>query len=978
MKINIFLTVVFILILFVGDVESFSEVRLFFPGVSGPQSISISPDRAAAASMNLHHTAAAAAGEGALRLLVTGYRGHKSYFPAGTQVDRIDYDGRGYVLFMTFPKSFTKAGPQEPITDLMMQAVAQTMTSIPGAGYCRVLARDFSGRSFIPIGRLFHYPTGPPAKPYEDAGDKTVGPPSVGQPQPAGFLSGKSIFLSPGHGWYYDSGAQAWQTQRGNTNGLVEDFSNPEAVLQFLAPYFWNSGAGVYTVRERDMNTSMLIIDNRDDACATTGDWSASTSVNGFYGQDYWTAPVSTNPTATATFTLAVPEDGFYHVYLWYTSASNRATDCHITIRHAGGDTLAIQNLRRDGFTWKDLGRYYFSSSDPIRRRSVVISNQGSDSATYVVADAVRVGGGTDEDADKPRWEMSGMYYAPFMGCPQCVTNTVTTMPLYVAWENEGWEDGIYISWHTNAPNPGSGTSSFAYASGGWDEPFDGVPGSLELRDAIHEEIVDDLRAGWDAAWIDQGVHTNWYGEINPNYNDETPGALFEMAFHDTPHDAEQLKEPAFRKLVARAVYQGAVRYFAARDGQDPKFLPEPPRAPAAIWQEGQIETSWLAPDYDYGGLAGDPAEGYRLYLGTAGKGFADAEEVKGSGINSRRLRIDRKSVPNYLRLSAFNAGGESMPTETMAVSGGDGPRVLIVNGFDRLDKYANIPEAYYGGGTIYRGYLNQMNTYDYVIAHAEALAAAGVDFDSASNEAVLDEAVELADYPAVVWIVGEESTADTSLSPQEQLLLSQYLDNGGALFISGSEIGWDLWANGSDSDRAFYRDYLQADFTADTAGVGQISSSGIFADIEQFNFDYQDYLIYAANYPDALSPRPAGTSDMFYTGTDYGAAIVADTGVFRVVYLGFPFETIYSSSIRNTIMAAAMDFLLPEPPGDDDTVEDDDSDDDSADDDLTDDDAVNDDQVDDDADADDTEDDDQDHQNADDDQLHDSSSCGC
>src|SRR6185503_1866805 len=50
-----------------------------------------------------------------------------------------------------------------------------------------------------------------------------------------GTLSGKIVYLSAGHGWTFVSGG--WHTQRGNTNGLVEDFITTEGVAQYLVPY---------------------------------------------------------------------------------------------------------------------------------------------------------------------------------------------------------------------------------------------------------------------------------------------------------------------------------------------------------------------------------------------------------------------------------------------------------------------------------------------------------------------------------------------------------------------------------------------------------------------------------------------------------------------------------------------------------------------------------------------------------------------
>ena len=58
-------------------------------------------------------------------------------------------------------------------------------------------------------------------------------------------------------------------------------------------------------------------------------------------------------------------------------------------------------------------------------------------------------------------------------------------------------------------------------------------------------------------------------------------------------------------------------------------------------------------------------------------------------------------------------------------------------------------------------------------------------------------------DYLIVDYILGEESTADETYSSTEQTLISNYLKQGGRLFVSGAEIAWDLDYRGSTTDKA-------------------------------------------------------------------------------------------------------------------------------------------------------------------------------
>src|SRR6185503_11318765 len=99
-----------------------------------------------------------------------------------------------------------------------------------------------------------------------------------------------------------------------------------------------------------------------------------------------------------------------------------------------------------------------------------------------------------------------------------------------------------------------------------------------------------------------------------------------------------------------------------------------------------------------------------------------------------------------------------------------------------------------------------------------EAVEASGVRFDSASNEAVIAGQVSLSGYAAVIWMSGEESVADKTFDATEQSLVNSYLNAGGKLFVSGSEIGFEL--EGSGVAPAFYNGQLRADYQADN-GAG-------------------------------------------------------------------------------------------------------------------------------------------------------------
>jgi N-acetylmuramoyl-L-alanine amidase len=816
-------------------------------------------------------------------------QGVQSIAPEGSAVAAVEVRDGVCTVALTLPADYLAQGLSAEDLELYAEILADLTRQFPELRAISLVTRRSESEPWQPL-TAFARPAPPPAvKPEIKPETTSTGSGRVtkagqnaapGQPQPTGALSGASIFLNPGHGWAYNSTLGRWATQRDFTNGLIEDLSNAEACQQYLVRYLWNAGARVYTARERDMNTNMVIVDNT--AASYSGTWTLETLSGAYGGNHRYAATATGSATATATFTPTIPATGYYGVYVWYRPSGGGTTsaDARITIRHTGGSTVWTQDQTKDGYTWKYVGTYYFQAGANSATGAVVIDNLSATAGNRVVADAVRFGGGMGDVADdvsgtisgKPRWEESGRYYPAFMGKSDWASyNTVTAMPSYAAWECESWEAGrsIYLAWHTNAPNPGTGTETYAYASGGWDATFNGVAGGLELRNAIHDEIINDIRQGYDSGWTNRGKHTNWYGELNPNFNSEMPAALTEIAFHDTPADAAKLRDPVFRQLVARAVYQGIVKFYSSyypSTFPTATLLPEPPtNLRVARTSANSATLSWNAPPYNSGNnLLGDAATGYKVYKSTDGKGFDNGTPVTGTSYTATGLTAGQVY---YFRVSATNAGGESFPTETLAVSCySNGPNpILIVNGFDRLDAAMSVQESDpYSTGILSRHYLWKMNSYDYIIAHAQAVKAYGRDFDSCSNEAVRDGQVSLSSYPTVIWILGRESSADKTFDSAEQTAVQNYLAGGGKLFVSGSDIGYEL--DGSSVAPTFYHTQLHATYVQDSAGTYDVvGASGSIFDGLSFAFD-NGSTIYDVPSPDAISPTNGSQAALNYT----------------------------------------------------------------------------------------------------------------
>lgn len=846
--------------------------------------------------------------------------GLASPLPEGTELLAVTVSGEEVTVDLRFPPGFLRDQLDPDLSDAIVEQTVKTLHPL-GLHHVHVRAEDETGQR-LPVSAFLPRPVIPsPEVPTNDeplpdrigpAPEYAGQPPIPGPGRPRGALSGKTVWLSAGHGWYWSTTLNRWTTQRGNNYGLVEDFSNAEAVNYYLARYLWNAGAEVWLVRDRAMTEHEVIVDNDQGApfYTETGSWITS-STPGYGGGTYrWSSTFSTL-SATATWRPNLPAAGWYAVWAWYREGANRPTDARYEVHHAGGVSRVSISQEVHGRTWRYLGEYYFQAGTA---GHVTLINQSSDTGQAVIADAIRFGGGLGSIAEpggtsgQPRWEEAAKYWVQYQGAPaEIYASDVTARPLYAEWETaKGYpaeaSSAVYISWHTNAGG-GTGTESYIHDT----EP---TPGSAALRDWVHAELIQDLKAAWNPGWVDRGKKSADFGELRELST--IPGVLLEVAFHDTedPGDADDLREPVFRQIAARAVYQGIVRYFADRQGTPARLLPEPPtHLVARVTGPGQVTVSWRPPPC-CDGVVGDAATAYKVYQSADGRGFDNGTQTTSTSLVLTNLPAN---TLRFFRVTALNEGGESFPTPTVAVRtppSGEQPSALIVDGFDRLDQTALVPQWESPAlGMAQRMFLERMNRYDYAVEHGLALSACGLAFDGATDEAVQDGDVALSDYKVVDWWVGEESTAEAALNDAERARLADYLDAGGGLLISGAEIGYDLVENGRDP--AFFQNYLRADYLGDDAQTYDFSGTagGPFAGVVG-RFDDGSGDTYEVGYPDRLAARNGSGVALTYTGgTGDGAAVVYH-GDYRLVYVGFPLETVTDPAVRTDLFCRAAQYL--------------------------------------------------------------------
>lgn len=762
--------------------------------------------------------------------------------------------------------------------------------------------------------------------------------------QPVGALSDKIVYTHGGHGITGDfPSAGVWSFQRPLLLSMIEDLGNQDQ-MTFFADYLFRAGATVVPLRPVGHQPNEVVLDNDDVEVTFSGSWSNSSS-SIYFGDagdvPYRFASTSATETAFARYRPNIPEAGFYPVYAWTSYGANRATDQLYRINHSGSITEVTVNHRRVGNGTVYLGTYYFGAGTD---GYVDISNRSNDVGSIVVADMIRFGNGVGDvqqsgtTSGRDREDEAGLYWVEWhversQGIPdseyRTLSNdrsaTVTLSPRYAEYMNReadgSLSDRVFVSFHSNAStgNPATATArgvvTLHNESHGGDTPNQVLLATLLGRE-VNDDLVDQ-NGQFEHNWFDRGTnilfeHPDFnYGEINNSViNNEFDATIVETGFHDNTQDTQMLRDPKVRDALARATYQGVVKFFNNIDGGATQVVMLPGQVEnvrAETIGSGSVSVSWATPAANT--YNGDAATGYMVYGSTDGYGFDGGTLVAGGGSTSHTFNgLDANEGAYYFKVAAVNAGGEGKASEVIAAIPNAGAKdILIVNGFDRLSRQLNPVQA---GAERVRP--RQSNSFDYVVQIASSIEANSPNLvvDTASNESVIAGNVNLSDYSAVFWILGEESSDDSTFDATEQGLVSSFLAVGGQLFLSGAEIGWDLDNLGNGP--SFYNNSLRADYVADDAATYNVQGvGGSIFDGLSFSFD-DGSQFYDVNFPDVISPLGGATTALSYVGgTGGGAAIQYDSGgSTKVVNLAFPLETITDQADRDAVMGRVLSFF--------------------------------------------------------------------
>lgn len=250
-------------------------------------------------------------------------------------------------------------------------------------------------------------------------------------------------------------------------------------------------------------------------------------------------------------------------------------------------------------------------------------------------------------------------------------------------------------------------------------------------------------------------------------------------------------------------------------------------------------------------------------------------------------------STTYYWRIRPSNACGTGADSATFDFTTRAPGEVLLV------DDDNNLPDM----RSYYTNALNALSTTYDIWDTANDLE----NHDSRLSHINEPDSLTLSHYPAVVWFSGDASggSADPHAGPSPfgETQLSTYLDAGGCLVLSSEEYFNDV----SDTVTSFMANYLGISSVNDNVFQTSVTGAGsVFSGVGNFALSFPAGI---SNLSDRITPIVASGVEVAFTGNQGNAAVNKNSGIYRTIFLGFPFETIASPTGRNNVLSKAMTY---------------------------------------------------------------------
>lgn len=733
---------------------------------------------------------------------------------------------------------------------------------------------------------------------------------------------------------------------------------------------------------------------------------------------------------STAEWIPNIPTSGEYAVYISYKTVKNSTDNARYTVHHNGLKSEFHINQQMGGGTWIYLGHFFFEKGlNP--QNKISLSNLSTKNGAIITADAVKIGGGYGNIARKvsdngtmpnskssdafnqnvtennthrmnyeyqlstyPRFTEAARYWMQWAGIPDSIYTLSKGVNDYTDdYQSRGhWVN--YISGGSTANPEQEGLNipidlAFAFHSDAGTTPNDSIIGTLgiyrsgshdgklangasrelarDLTDLIQSEIVNDIRTLYNPNWTRRGMWDKSYSEAS---TPKVPTMLLELLSHQNFADMRFGVDPRFKFTVSRSIYKGMLKYLSSQYNTDYIVQPLPVHNFSVEFDNQQkAKLSWL-PQEDASEPTATPTS-YIVYK-KIGEGVFD----QGTITKKNEFSTDIPSgVVCSFKVTAINDGGESFPSETLAIGKAIDSKaeVLVINGFTRISApddfdaqadsiagflddidhgvpYINdisyigkmkefrrqIPwmdDDASGFGDSYANYETMViagNTFNYPTLHGKSILKAGFSFTSASKAAVEAKVIDLTKYKVIDLVLGKEKQSKMGAGENKQVYfktfskalqqqLTAFTQAGGSIFASGAYIASDLWDNPlaqkQNEDIEFATKVLQYKWRVGRAAtMGAIKT--INSPLSSSKGDYQFYQTlneesYVVESPDAIEPASKDGYTVMRYTENNLSAGVAYAGPYKTYIMGVPFEAIKGDTNRDKLMSYILDFLI-------------------------------------------------------------------
>ena len=478
-----------------------------------------------------------------------------------------------------------------------------------------------------------------------------------------------------------------------------------------------------------------------------------------------------------------------------------------------------------------------------------------------------------------------------------------------------------------------------------------------DLVDIIQTQVTNDIRALHNPKWTRRGIWNKPYSEA---WRANTPMMLLELLSHQNLADMSFGLDHRFKFDVSRAIYKGILKFIAFQNNYEYTVQPLPVNNFSIKVLKGKkIRLSWSQINDDLEPTAKPTA--YKVYQREENNGFDQGFLTKTEFID---IDLNQYKKLYSFKITALNDGGESFPSEVLSVgiNSTDAPLALVVNAFDRvcgpsIINNENISGVAYfkdmgvpykreigltglpydfdrnvawidddnpGWGASFSDWEGKIiagNDFDYPLVHGKAIMNAGYSFVSTSDETFSKINFNTNTFKFIDIIFGEERTTKSlnrtefSVFTPEIIKKIEYIaNNNGNIFLSGAYIGTDFTENKNVTAEKFAADILHYKWRTNFASKsGQVNSTDYAKNYfnGQWNFNTSlDNKIYMVEAPDGIEPVGENAITSFRYGDTNVSAGVIYKGEYKVIALGFPFETIKNEVEKNNLMKQVIRFF--------------------------------------------------------------------